>query len=205
VELGHGIVRPAPHAGVAHVIIGYMTLRAHAALAAFVFSFAPVCASAAVIDSAASGFTVKTTLEVQAAPAVVYDALVHKVGDWWNPAHTFSGDAHNLSIQDKAMGCFCETLPNGGAVRHMEVVFVAPGKALNMSGGLGPLQSVAVAGSMQIKLSPADTGTKLEVTYAVGGYLAAGLNTWAAPVDMVLAEQFTRLKNYVEHGNPAPK
>jgi len=182
-----------------------MAFRSQAVLAAFIFSLAPACASAEVVDSSANGFTVKTTLAVQAAPAVVYDRLVRKVGDWWNSAHTFSGDAHNLSIQDKAMGCFCETLPNGGAVRHMEVIFAAPGKALALSGGLGPLQSVAVAGSMSIKLTPAGDGTKLEVTYAVGGYLPAGLNTWAAPVDGVLREQFTRLKNYVERGDPAPK
>jgi len=87
----------------------------------------------------------------------------------------------------------------------MEVVNVVPGKRLVMSGGIGPLQSVAAAGSMEILLSPADGATKLQVTYTVGGYLPGGLNTWAAPVDGVLAEQFTRLKNYVEHGEPAPK
>jgi hypothetical protein len=58
---------------------------------------------------------------------------------------------------------------------------------------------------MQIKLSPADGGTKLEVTYAIGGYSAGGLNSWASLVDKVLAEQFTRLKDYVEHGSPVPK
>lgn len=158
-----------------------------------------------MVDSSAGGFTVKTTLTIQAAPAVVYERLVHNVGEWWSSAHTFSGDAHNLSIKDQAMGCFCETLPDGGAVRHMEVINAAPGKRLVMSGALGPLQSMAVTGSMQIRLSPADGGTKLEVTYAVGGYVPAGLSTWAAPVDGVLAEQFTRLKNYVEHGDPAPK
>ncbi len=31
------------------------------------------------------------------------------------------------------------------------------------------------------------------------------MNTWAAPVSAVLEEQFTRLKNYIEHGDPAPK
>jgi hypothetical protein len=31
------------------------------------------------------------------------------------------------------------------------------------------------------------------------------MNTWAAPMDSVLREQFTRLKNYIEHGDPAPK
>jgi hypothetical protein len=163
------------------------------------------CASAEVLDSSGGGFTVKTTLTIQAAPAVVYQRLVHNVGEWWSPAHTFSHNAHNLSISDQAMGCFCETLPDGGGVRHMEVINATPGKRLVLNGALGPLQSLAVTGAMKIELSPAGDGTKLEVTYAVGGYLPAGLTTWAAPVDGVLGEQFTRLKNYVEHGDPAPK
>jgi hypothetical protein len=37
----------------------------------------------------------------------------------------------------------------------------------------------------------------------VAGYLPAGLNTWAAMVDAVLKEQFTRLKSYIEKGDPA--
>lgn len=87
----------------------------------------------------------------------------------------------------------------------MEVVFLAPGKRLVLSGGLGPLQSLGATGSMSVDLTPAEGGTKLQVTYAVTGYLAAGMNSWAAPVDSVLSEQFTRLKNLVEHGGPEPK
>ncbi len=30
------------------------------------------------------------------------------------------------------MGCFCERLPNQGGVRHMEVVYLDPGKVLAM-------------------------------------------------------------------------
>jgi hypothetical protein len=67
------------------------------------------------------------------------------------------------------------------------------------------MQPLAVTGSMQIQLTAVETGTRLEVTYAVGGYLSKGLNTWAAPVDMVLAEQFTRLKSLIETGQPASK
>jgi len=74
-----------------------------------------------------------------------------------------------------------------------------------MTGALGPLQNIAATGNMRVQLSASEGGTKLEATYAVTGYLPAGLNTWAAPVNSVLTEQFTRLKNYVEHGNPAPK
>jgi uncharacterized protein YndB with AHSA1/START domain len=164
----------------------------------------PVLARADVVDSAANGFTVKTTLNIQAAPDEVYRKLIHNVGDWWNSAHTFSGDAHNLSIDEKVPGCFCEKLPNGGGVRHFELVRVNPGKAIVMTGGMGPLQSMAATGSLTIQLSAVNGSTKLEANYAVTGYQAGGMNTLAAPVDGVLAEQFTRLKNYIEKGKPAP-
>jgi len=160
---------------------------------------------AEVADSAANGFTVKLTLPVRAPAREVYDAMVRDVGKWWNPSHTFSGDARNLRIDDKPSGCFCETLPGGGWVRHMEVVRVEAGKALVLTGALGPLQSLGAAGSLSIRLQPEGDGMKLDVTYAVGGYSPAGMNTWAAPVDSVITEQFTRLKQFVERGAPAAK
>jgi hypothetical protein len=160
---------------------------------------------AAVADSAANGFTVKLDFNIQASPQDVYRKLVHNVGDWWNSMHTFSGDAHNLSIDDKAMGCFCEKLPSGGSVRHLGVVYADPGKKLVLSGALGPLQSVAATGSMTIQLAKAGEGTKLAVVYAVTGFMPGGMNTWAEPVDSVLAEQFTRLKSLIENGKAATK
>ncbi|HZU43270.1 MAG TPA: hypothetical protein VE994_11400 [Terriglobales bacterium] len=161
-------------------------------------------AIAEIADSSVTGFTFKTTLIVQAAPETVYKQFL-AIGNWWDPSHTYSGDAHNLSIEQKAMGCFCESLPNGGAVRHMEVLLLMPGKMIVLSGGLGPLQSLAATGTMKIILSPAAGGTKVDVTYAVGGYLPAGMNTFASPVNEVLTEQFARFKNYVESGSPMPK
>jgi hypothetical protein len=166
-----------------------------------------LCASAHadVIDSSASGFTDKVTLNIQALPEDVYRKLVRNIGDWWDPSHTFSGNAHNLSIEEKPGGCFCEKLPSDGGVRHMEVLYFSPGKQLVLGGALGPLQTLAATGAMTIKFAPGEGGTKLEVVYTVVGYLPAGMNTWAAPVDGVLQVQFGRLKNFVEHGDPAPK
>jgi hypothetical protein len=45
----------------------------------------------------------------------------------------------------------------------------------------------------------------VEQSWAVAGYLPAGMNTWAAPVDGVIEEQFTRLKNYIETGDAGQK
>jgi uncharacterized protein YndB with AHSA1/START domain len=162
-------------------------------------------AHADVVDSATGGFDLKTTISIKATPEEVYRRLVQNVGDWWSSDHTYSRDAHNLSIEAKPMGCFCEQLPPGGSVRHMQVVSVFPGKSLGLTGALGPLQNIAANGNMRFAVSPGEGGTKLEFTYAVTGYLPAGMNTLAAPVDAVLKEQLTRLKNYVEHGDPSKK
>jgi uncharacterized protein YndB with AHSA1/START domain len=160
--------------------------------------------AADVVDASASGFTVKETVNIQAPPQDVY-ARIFRVGDWWSSAHSYSHDAHNLSLEEKVGGCFCEKFPAGGGVKFMEVVDLTPGKTIVLHGALGPLHLIAATGSMQIQLTAADGGTKLEVTYAVAGYQATGMTTWAAPVDGVLKEQFTRLKNLMEHGDPAAK
>jgi uncharacterized protein YndB with AHSA1/START domain len=165
-----------------------------------------VLAHAKVMDSGAGGFTIQTIVRIKAAPEDVYRKLVGNVGDWWNPAHTFSQDAHNLRIEDRPGGCFCEKLPNNGFVRHLEVILAMPGKRLVMSGAFGPLQHLAATGSMLIQFKPEAGGTELEVTYRVTGYLPPpGMEAWSLPVDMTLGEQFTRFKSYVETGSAASK
>ncbi len=162
----------------------------------------PVHLSADVVDQAPNGFTVRIQTVVRAAPETVYDRLVHNIGDWWSSAHTFSNDAHNLSIDDKPMGCFCEKLPNNGGVRHAEVITVMPNKMLVMSGAFGPLQKFGATGTLTIVLEPVHKDTRVQLIYAVGGYLPDGLNTWAAPVNQMWTGQLDRLKKYVETGNP---
>ena len=66
-----------------------------------------------------NGFLVKFDVSVNAPAAKVYDALVGQIGSWWNPEHTYSHDAKNLSIDPRPGGCFCEKLPNGGGVEHL--------------------------------------------------------------------------------------
>src|SRR5580693_10080758 len=112
------------------------------------FLLAPNWAAAEVADASANGFTVKLTLNIQASPDDVYRKFVRNVGDWWDSDHTFSGNSHNLTIEEKPAGCFCEKLPGGGGVRHLEVAYLAPGKQLVLAGALGPLQSVAATGTM---------------------------------------------------------
>jgi uncharacterized protein YndB with AHSA1/START domain len=158
-------------------------------------------ARAEVVDSAAGGFTVKQTLTVAAPAAKAWAALIDP-RSWWDKSHTWSGDAANLSLEAKSNGCFCEKLAGGGGVRHMTVVYVEPRKVLRMSGGLGPLQDLAVSGAMTFKLTEAEGKTTLEMTYKIGGYAPTGLAALATPVDGVLGEQLARWKRKVETGKP---
>ena len=156
-------------------------------------------AAGEVADSAANGFTYKLTLHLSVPPPAAYQRLL-EIGAWWGSEHTFSGDARNMTLDAKPMGCWCEKLPNRGGVRHMQVVNVVPGKSLVMTGGVGPLQSMGSAGSMTLNFSPEQGGTKLDITYAVAGYLPAGMNTLAPMVDQVFTSQFLRFKSYVDTG-----
>ena len=174
------------------------TLRHTAAVLAIALIGANV--GAEVSDSGANGFTIKRSVTVAADPAKAYTSLV-AVASWWESAHTFSGDAKNLSIDARPGGCFCERLPEGG-VQHLVVVYAAPGKTLRLAGGLGPLQSLAAAGSMTFALSPADSGTRVDFTYAVGGYKSGGFADLAPIVDSVLGTQLERYKRFVDTGKP---
>src|SRR5580700_9739319 len=54
-------------------------------------------AVATVIDVAPNGFTLQVTAHIAAPPGKVYGVLT-KPALWWDSAHTFSGDAHNLVL-----------------------------------------------------------------------------------------------------------
>ena len=167
-------------------------VRAAVALIVLVVPTHPVVAD--VLDSNAAGFTVQTTVQIAAPAAAVYDALTGSVDKWWDEAHTWSGRAANLTIDPRPGGCFCEKLAGGG-VQHMTVIFADRGKMLRMTGGLGPLQSLAVAGVMTFAFKESSGRTTLEATYAVLAYTKEDLTALAPLVDRVTAGQVARLKS----------
>lgn len=152
---------------------------------------------AGIVHKGPAGFSVEHRAVVEAPATEVYRVLVEDVGRWWQSEHTFSGDASNLSIDARPGGCFCEALPNGGGVTHLTVIHADPGRLLRLSGGLGPLQSEAVSGSLSWSLDSSDGGTNVTLTYNVSGLTAGGLEGWAAPVAGVLKAQFDGLISHV--------
>lgn len=156
-------------------------------------------ANADLTTNASTGFVSEHTLIISAPRTRVFRALTDEVSRWWDPQHSYSGDAANFSIDARPGGCFCERWTDGG-VAHMTVVLVQRDTTLRMLGGLGPLQDIAVSGSMTFSLSDAEAGTtRLQYRYAVGG---EGVETLAVPVDQVQLGQLRRLQRYVETGSP---
>jgi uncharacterized protein YndB with AHSA1/START domain len=154
-------------------------------------------AAAEVLSVAGNGFEVRETVHTAASPEKVYAALLLPAR-WWSSDHTFSGNAANLALDARAGGCWCETLPGGGSVEHLRVVFASPGKVLRLRGALGPLQKLAVDGVMTWSVQGGAEGTDISMTYAVGGYTKDGFDELSKGVDHVLGEQLERLRKLVD-------
>ncbi|WP_196489954.1 SRPBCC family protein [Erythrobacter donghaensis] len=171
-----------------------LTLGALAALAG-----AP--AGAEVTRTTEVGFVSRNEVVVSATPKEVWLALISPA-DWWDKAHTWSGDSANLALTPQAGGCFCETIPEvdepgrfslEGSVEHMRVVQAYPEAALRMVGSLGPLQSEPVTGVLTIALSKHEKGTRIVWEYNVGGSMRYEVPVIAKAVDGVLATQLAAL------------
>lgn len=160
-------------------------------------------AAAEVVTAVDNEFEIRETAHTSASPDKVYTALLSPAR-WWNSEHTFSGNAANLSLDARAGGCWCETLPGGGSVEHLRVVYVQPGKLLRLRGALGPFQELPVDGAMTWSVKSVADGTDISFTYVVGGYVKDGLAGMANMTDQVLGEQVLRLKKLVD-GETATK
>lgn len=157
-------------------------------------------AAAAATDVSPTGSLVVAQQDVKADPHRVFEAL-GEVDKWWNPRHTYSGNAANLSLQTQGPGCLCERW-DGNFVEHARVVYSSRDRTLRLEGGLGPLQELAVSAVLTFSVKEAVGKTTLRLTYRISGSAAAGLQDLAGPVDFVMTEQLQRLVAYIETGRP---
>ena len=158
-------------------------------------------AFAAVVTATPSGFELKQVVHIAAPPAKVYAALIQPA-KWWDSGHTYSGSAANLSLDPHVGGCFCEALPNGGAVQHLTVVYVSPGAGIELRGALGPFHDRGVDGVLAFSIKAAGDGSDLTMTNDLGGYMSEGMDKWAPKADAMFADQLARLTHFIETGSP---
>ncbi len=147
-------------------------------------------AVAEVKSASASGFEIVHELEIDAGYEASWAALA-RPGKWWPKAHTWSGDAANLSLELEAGGCFCERW-KGGSAEHGRVVMVEDTRLLRMVAPLGPLQSMALSAVLTVELKHGKDATRAVVSLRASGDASHALDQLAPAVDRVLGEQFGR-------------
>ncbi|WP_173206647.1 hypothetical protein [Sphingopyxis sp. BSNA05] len=158
-------------------------------------------AQAEVTNTADNGFTVQHQRVIAGDSESVWKAMIAP-SRYWNPDHSWSGDAANFYLVPQAGGCFCELIrttsddnikSSEGSVQHMRVIYARNHKMLRLSGALGPLQGEAVTGTLTMLLQPQADKTVVRFTYKVGGYMEFPVDQIAPAVDGVIGEQLQRL------------
>ncbi len=179
--------------------------RLAAVLALLALGAAPALAE--VKAAAADGLTLTYTRTVDVPLGKVY-AAIPSIDRWWNGAHTYSGNAANLSLAPEAGGCFCERWKDAAgrdnSVRHGVVLMALQDQAMRLEGALGPLQGMGVNAVLSIGTRAEGAGTVLTMIYKVNGSAASGLDKLAPAVDAVIGEQFARLCSYAATGRATP-
>jgi hypothetical protein len=159
-------------------------------------------ARAEIVNAGPNGFNLRHVIDApNVAPPAVWAALAD-VAKWWDPEHTYSGDARNLTIEPIVRGCFCEKTSLYAGIEHATVVYAQPAKTLRLIGALGPLQEFGVTGSLTWQIDAAGGGSRITMTYNVGGFADRPLSDWAPIVDEVLVVQAKRLGRFVTSGTP---
>ena len=178
------------------------------AVAALALALAAGTAQAEVVSSAPNGFEVRSVRVVKGTPEQAWDAIAH-IGAWWDPAHSYSGKAENLSLALETGACFCEAIPagtkagNGGAtaapgmVIHGRVMMAMPYQAVTLDPALGPILDEGATGRLRWSLRAVEGGTEITQTYVVGGYIRGGADKIAPIVDMVLGQALQRLQAHL--------
>jgi hypothetical protein len=148
-------------------------------------------ANAEVIAASSDHYTLRHEAVSALAPAALWNRLVHPE-TWWSPAHSYSGDAANLSLDLSAGGLWQEEW-DGGSVTHGTVIYVNPGEQLRLEAPFGPLQSMAVNVVWTITVLPDGTGSRVIFDEVANGSDASNLDKIAGAVDGVKAEAMQRL------------
>lgn len=160
-----------------------------------------IAAQAEVTNTAENGFTVQHQTVISGDNEAVWKAMIAP-SRYWNPDHSWSGNAENFYLVPQAGGCFCELIrttaddnikSSEGSVQHMRVIYARNNKMLRLSGALGPLQGEAVTGTLTMLLQPQVDSTLVSFTYKVGGYMEFPIDQIAPAVDGVIGEQLARL------------
>ena len=161
-------------------------------LAAFTVSLSTFgAASAEVVTSGADHYTLRQEAVSSLPPEKLWDRLI-KPSTWWSDAHTYSGDADNLSLQASAGGAWRENW-EGNSVLHGTVLLSQEHQVLRLSAPFGPLQNMGVTVVWTITLKPNGDGASVEFLETATGGAQSALDKIAPAVDSVKQQAIENL------------
>lgn len=160
-------------------------MRAILIAAALVLTAQP--AAAEVVARSENGFTLRFVAQV-AADADRIPASLEALPQWWDGAHSYTGEAANLSLDLKPGGCWCEKMPDGTNFDHGRTTSVEPDRML-FHAPFGPLRGRTTRADLEMTWEPGTEGLTLVWTMTVEG---AGVGAMADPVDGVMGAGFRR-------------
>lgn len=167
------------------------------ALIAAILSLLPGLAAAEIVSRSENAFTLRFSVGLEASREDVIDA-VRNVPSWWDPAHSYTGDATNLSLAFQPGGCWCERLADGSDFRHGELVSIGLDR-VRFNAPLGPLNGTATRADLTFTAGPENRGTLAAMEFVVEG---PGVGAFADGVHGVMQQAWTRYVRFIEYGEP---
>jgi len=179
----------------------FSMLKTLIATAALSLTAAP--ASAEIVARTPDSFTLRYAGSVGVGRGDVFGAVA-LINEWWDGAHTYSGDAANLTLDTEVGGCFCEALPDGTMFEHGRVI-AFDDDHLTLNAPLGPLKGRTTRADLTFSWPENDAlleedETGVVVVFVVEG---PGLGAFADAVDTVMRGQHERLIHRAELAGPA--
>ena len=151
-------------------------------------------AAAEVVDRGPHHFLLQFDTPLTATPEAAL-ASVGEVAQWWDPAHTWSGDAANLTLPIQMGACLCEAMPDGTTFQHGRVTSLFPERSIGLHAPLGPLKDLATRAALVFSWSELSGGPALAMVFLVQG---EGVGAYADAVDHVMGVQFSRWAAYLQ-------
>lgn len=150
-------------------------------------------AAAEVVERGPDHFVLQFKGPLTATPEAAFASL-GRIGQWWDSAHTWSGDAANLTLPLEMGACLCEAMPDGTTFEHGRVASLFPERSVALNAPLGPLKDMATSAVLVFSWSPLSDGPALAMTFVVRG---AGVGAYAEAVDQVMGGQFARWSDHL--------
>lgn len=144
-------------------------------------------AAAEIVSRSENAFTLRFEGHSRLEPAHV-GAVFSDVAHWWDPAHTYTGDAANLSLDLEPGGCWCEAMPDGSLFEHGRVRSVWWSE-VRIDAPFGPLREMATRAELVVTYAWVDGVGVANWTFIVEG---PGVGAMAEPVDGVMGGGFAR-------------